>query len=193
MCGNVTEANVRRGEAPKSAAVSSKVESSSAHRGPTMRTMTATLKATCAHRIAGTWAFGSMALIPVATTTLGMRKGTVMSAVAVLLKRKPRRDVTHVKGSANATVRAVESVACHVVNHHTLRSDALVMVSARFSTRANLATMVRTGSAKNSARAANGSVCSRRAVVAIGCITTRWISTHQAMSRDSFRCLPASM
>ena len=93
-----------------------------------MRTTIATLKTTCAHRIAGIPAAGRIALIPVATTTAGIKNGIVMSAVRIRAARKECREIAHVKGRPTTSVSAVDATACHRVNHQTPRNEDSVSV-----------------------------------------------------------------
>ena len=148
--------NVLSGVAPRSAAVSSNVGSSNDQRGPTMRSTTATLNTTCAHRIPATGAVGRTAFTPVAMTTAGIKNGTVMSPMSVFENRNECRETAQVIGNATATVSTVDSAACHAVNHQRRASEMLVSVDAMSFGLTNEASMVTTGNAKNTASAMRG-------------------------------------
>ena len=129
-----------------------------------------------------------IAFTPVAMTTAGMKNGTVTSPMMVRAPGNEYRARAHVSGSPTTTVRIVEAVACHVVNHQTCASDESAMVSITVLGRKNRTNIDATGNPKNSASAASGTNCTRRNVLETSFITKRLLSMCQAMSRDSFRC-----
>ncbi len=120
--GSVTAESRAAGPAPSVAASSHKRGSSRPHQAPTTRTTTATLKKTCAARIAATprsWPAGSRSRNAVATTTVGSTKGTRTSALASARPGKSNRARTQASGSPSSSVRTVETAACQTVNHST--------------------------------------------------------------------------
>ena len=161
--GTVSRSERATGPAPRVAAASQSRWSSPAQNAPTTRTTTATLKNTCARRIAHTdrsTPSGSRATNAVATTIVGSTNGTSTSASTTDRPRKEKRASAQASGSPASSVRAVETVACQSVNHAISRVDEAVNTSTGTSSEPSTTRLRRriatSGHAKKTARNATG-------------------------------------
>ena len=187
--GRVSRSRRCAPDAPSVAAASHRRRSSPAQNAPTTRTTTATLKKTCASRIAHTdrsTPSGRSAMNAVATTTVGRTNGTSTNASTTERPRKRNRDSAHASGRPAASVSAVETVACQRVNHSTSRVRPLVTTPQGTSSRPSTTRLRRriatSGHAKKSARKAIGT-----AAVAVRLSVRRCPSTGRPSGRGSRR------
>ena len=110
--------------APSTVAASWRLGSIRDHTVDTVLTTTATLKKTCAARIAPIESENPSETNAVPTTTVGRTNGTVASAVASRRPLNSYVEIAHVRGAAANRVRRVERLACQTVNQPTRRSRA---------------------------------------------------------------------
>ena len=158
--GSVTVRSRSTGPAPSVAAASQTRGSSLPHQAPTTLTTTATLKKTCAARIAAiprSWPAGRISRNAVATTTVGSTNGTSTNARISTRPRKSKRARTHASGRPRSSVSAVDAAACQMVNQSTrsVVSEPSTSVGRPPSLRPR-ARIVASGYTKNSARKAAG-------------------------------------
>ena len=187
-CGTVTSRARRSGPAPSTAAASALRGSSPAQAPPTIRTTTATLKKTCAARIAGSplsTSSGSSSRKAVATTTVGSTNGTRTSARVSERPRNRNRPITQASGSPATSVSAVESAACQVVNQTSAgvpsgRDGPPSEVSPR-------SRIVTSGKTKKSARNATGTSA------AVGRFQRRTTCVHSPIQRSRLRPISAAV
>ena len=170
-CGKVTSRHTVRRVAPSTRADSSRRTSSTAQYPPTTRTTTATLKMTCAMRIAQMdWSrFTRPSSSPsrenvvrsaAPITTVGMTNGTITSARTSARPRKSLRATAHAAGSPAASVSNVDTAACHVVNQtmrHVAESPRTEPGCTRPRPSKPRAMTEPTGDAKKTAKNASGS------------------------------------
>ena len=124
-CGSVTSRARRQGPAPSTAAASALRGSTVAQAPPTIRVTTATLKKTCAARIAQTprLAPGREQLreTPSRRRPSAGRTGRARARATSERPRKRNRPSAQASGSPAASVSAVEAAACQIVNQSELR------------------------------------------------------------------------
>ena len=120
--GSSTSVNRRIPVAPISAATSSKAGSSCDQNPPTTRTTTARLKKTCAANRAANEGRGPANAAP--TTTVGSTNATSVATRKADRPGNRKRASRYAAGRPAASVRAVDTTACQVVNQITPRSRA---------------------------------------------------------------------
>ncbi len=122
ISGNEIAVKTRHLDAPRVAAASSMSVGRCSHSAPTTRTTTARLNATWAPITAPTvrsTESGSSARKAAPITTVGSTNIAVSSPSSTLRPAKSNRATTYAGINPTATVIAVDTTACHSVNHTT--------------------------------------------------------------------------
>ena len=186
-----------RAEAPSVAAASSRRGSSPAQNPPTIRTTTATLKKTCARRIAQidrSTPSGSSARNAVATTTVGSTNGTSTRASTSDRPRNENRARAQASGRPASRVSAVETAACQRVNQAISSVDSLVRTSRGTSivpsTTRLRSRIAASGHTKKTARNASGTA-TVAALSARRCLSI-WLPSGRGSRRSRSRAAEAA-